>query len=426
MRLAITGGRVIDPANQVDQVTDLYVADGRIAAVGRAPDGFSADEVIDARNHVVCPGLVDLCARLREPGSEHKTTIAVEVRAAIAGGVTTLCCPPDTQPVIDAPPVVELIQQRAVAAGGARVFICGALTRGLGEECLAGMEALRAAGCVAVGNALTSLADNALLYRAMQYARTCGLKVFLHADDPYLRGNGRFHEGDACTRAGLEPYPVTAEVVGLARALLLVEQTGAQVHFCRVTSARGVSMIAEARQHGLRVTADVGIHHLALCDEDLDPLDANSYFIPPLRSREDRDKLREGLANGVLDCLCSDHQPHNPEAKNVPLSLAEPGAMALEILLPMTLELVRAGVLDLPRAISCLASKPAAILGVPHGTFCADAAADVCIFDPELRWTLHAATLQTAGRHSPLEGRPMQGQVTHTLLDGRPVYKRAS
>ena len=426
MKLAVTGGRVIDPAQRVDRVAGLYVVDGRIVAIGEAPDGFSADRTINAGNRVVCPGLVDLCARLREPGGEHKATIATEARAAAAGGVTTLCCPPDTLPVIDAPPVVELIQQRAAAAGGVRVLVCGALTRGLGEEGLAGMDALRASGCVAVGNALVPIADSALLYRALQYARTCGLQVFLHPDDAYLRGAGRFHEGDICTRAGLEPYPAAAEIVGLARTLLLVEQTGARVHFCRVTTARGVGLVAEARRRGLHVTADTSIHHLTLCDVDLDPFDADGYFIPPVRGREDRDGLREGLAQGTLDCPCSDHQPHNPEAKNTPLSLAEPGATALEVLLPLTLELVREGVLDLQHAIDCLTSKPASILGVPHGTLSPGAVADVCIFDPEARWTLHTATLRSAGKHSPLEGRVLQGRVTHTLQGGELVYEAAS
>ena len=417
---------MIDPANGLDQHCGLYIDNGRIAAVGAVPDGFQADRSLDASNCVVCPGLVDLCARLREPGADHKISIATESQAAVAGGVTALCCPPDTRPILDAPVVVELIQKRVADADQLRVFLCGALTRGLGEEGLAGMQALQATGCIAVGNALVPIADSHLLYRALQYARSCGLKVFLHADDAFLRGTGRFHEGDTCTQAGLEPYPSSAELVGLARALLLVEQAGTAVHFCRLSTGRAVGMIAAARSRGLDVSADVGIHHLILADEELDPMNANSYFIPPIRSTEDRAALREALATRLLDCVCSDHQPHNYEAKHVPLSLAEPGATALELWLPLTLQLVRDGHMNMLRAIDCMTRQPATILGIPQGTLSTDAAADICIFDPHAQWTLHTATLRSSGKHSPLEGQALQGQVCYTLLGGRVVYERGA
>lgn len=423
MQIRIRGGRLIDPANGVDAVRDLFIANGRVAAVGRAPAGFTARREIDARGLIVCPGLVDLAARAREPGAEHKATIASESAAAAASGVTTFCCPPDTTPVIDTPAVVELVHRRAEAAGRARVVCLGALTRGLRGEALAEMDALKRAGCVGVSNALSPIADTAVLRRALEYAATCGLRVFLHPEDFWLTREGRMHEGVTATRLGIPAAAETAETVALARDLLLIEQTGARAHFCRLSSARGVRMVAEARRRGLSVTADVAVHQLHLVDEDVGDYDVMCHLRPPLRGRRDRRALRAGVARGVIDAVCSDHQPHDWDAKAAPFSVTAPGMSALETLLPLTLALVEAGALALPAAIAALTAAPARILGLEVGRLDPGRPADVCIFDPHATWTLTEDTMVSAGKNSPFLGRPLRGRVRNTLLAGRVVHE---
>ena len=304
MRIRIRNGRIIDPAAGVDRQADLYIADKLIAAVGRSPAGFQPDREIDAAGKWVLPGLVDLCARMREPGAEHKATIASEAAAAAAGGVTSVCCPPDTQPVIDTPAVVELIHRRAKAARQSRIYTQGALTRALAGERLAEMHALKRAGCLAVGNACQPITNSEVLRRAMEYAANCGLPVFLHAEDPFLRNAGVAHEGAVSTRLGLPPIPQAAETVAVSRALLLVECTGARLHFCRLSAARSVALVAEAKKSGLPVSADVGICHLLLTDQDLIGYEANCHLIPPLRTLADQRALRQALSDGIIDAVC--------------------------------------------------------------------------------------------------------------------------
>lgn len=421
-RIRIQGGRVIDPANHVDAVTDVFIDGSRIAAVGRAPKGFSADRAIDARGLIVCPGLVDLSARLREPGYTHKATIASELRAAAASGVTTLCCPPDTRPIIDTAAVLELIHQRATATGLARVVCLGALTKELKGEMLAGMHGLKCAGCVGVSNALVPVGNTEVMRRALEYAATCGMTVFLHPEDPWLAGQGHVHEGAVSTRLGLPAIPETAETVALARDLLLVEQTGARTHFCRLSCARSVAMIAEARKRGLPVSADVATHQLFLTDADLGQFDSLCHVLPPLRDRADRDALRKGLAKGVIAAVCSDHQPHDADAKRAPFDATEAGISALETWLPLTLRLVEEGVVDLPGAIAAVTVNAAEILAIDAGTLNAGASADLCLFDPDERWRLEEARMVSAGRNTPFLGQTFKGRVRYTFYAGRMVY----
>ncbi len=423
MQIRITGGRLIDPANGIDARRDLYLARGRVAGIGRAPQGFEAKRVIDAAGCIVCPGLVELSARLREPGAEHKATIASESAAAAAGGVTTLCCPPDTTPPIDTAAVAELIHLRAAAAARARVVCQGALTRALGGELLAEMDALRRIGCVGVSNALEPVASTEVLRRALEYAATCDLTVFLYAEDGWLARNGRMHEGVTSTRLGIPGIPETAETVALARDLLLIEQTGARAHFCRISSARGARMIADARRRGLPVSADVAVHHLHLTDADVGHYDPMCHVRPPLRTRRDREGLRRALAAGVLDALCSDHQPQDHDAKTAPFSATTPGIAGLETLLPLALELVRDEVMPLPAVLGTLSAAPARILGLECGRLDRDRPADVCIFDPEQVWVATPEALHSAGRNSPFLGRSLRGRVRCTLLGGRVVYQ---
>jgi len=422
--LRIQGGHVIDPANDVDAVKDVFVdSTGFIAAVGKAPDGFHAERTIDARGRIVCPGLIDLRARLREPGHEHKATMESETRAAVAGGITTLTCPPDTTPVIDTPAMAQMIQSRAWRFGLAFVHPIGAMTRSLEGKLLTDMAALDEAGCVGVSNALEPITDTLVLRRAMEYAATFDLTVHLHAEDPWLRNSGCVHEGEVGTRLGLPGIPESAETVAVARDLALIEQTGVRAHFCGLTSARSVAMVAEAQKRGLAVTADVTAHHLHLCEQDIGYFNSQCHVRPPLRSSRDRDALRAALKSGVIGAVCSDHQPHEPDAKLAPFAESEPGISGLETLLPLTLRLVDEKLLSLPEAIALLTSKPAEILGVETGHLNPGATADVCIFDPKAVWTLSADRMVSRGHNTPFSGWEFKGRVTHTLVGGEIVFE---
>lgn len=424
MSLLISGGRLIDPANDMDGKKDLYIdAKGFVVGVGKAPTGFKAARTIDATGKIVCPGLVDLRARLREPGLEYKATIESETRAAVAAGITTLCCPPDTHPVIDTPAMAQMLQSRAWRFGLAFIHPLGALTRGLEGKLLADMEALDEAGCVGFTNAFTPVSDTQVLRRAFEYAATLDLTVFLHAEDPWLKGMGCVHEGEVSTRLGLPGIPEAAETVAVARDLALIEQTGCRAHFCGLSSARAITMVAEAQKRGLPVSADATAHHLHLTEHDVEGFDSQCHVRPPLRSKKDREALRRALKNGVLGAICSDHQPHEPDAKLAPFARAEPGISALETLLPLTLKLVNENVLELTEAIALLTHGPAQILGIEAGQLGVGATADICVFDPKLTWTLTEDQIVSRGRNTPFLNHEFRGRVTHALVGGKVVFE---
>ena len=421
-RIVIRGGRLVDPARRIDRVLDVYLADGVVVAVGEPPDGFRADRELDAAGCVVSPGLVDLRARLREPGAEHKASIESETRAAVAGGITTLCVPPDTDPVVDTPAVAELIHQRAAAAGGARVEVLGALTQRLAGELLAEMGALTEAGCVGVSNALAPVANTEVMRRALEYATTFGLTTHVHAEDAWLASGRLVHDGAVASRLGLPGIPAIAETIGIARELLLVEETGARVHFCHLSTAAGVQMVRDAIQARLPVSADVAATHLYLSEDDLLGFETECHLLPPLRSTEDRDGLRAGVADGTLAAVCSDHQPHEADAKLDPFAGTEPGAAGLETLLPLVLGLVEQGVLGLSAAIARLSAGPAAVLGVERGRLAPGLAADLCVFEPATRWRVDVTRWRSRGRNTPFAGRELAGAVRYTLVGGEVVY----
>ena len=423
-RIVITGGRLIDPANGIDKDHTLYIARGRVAAVGTAPDGFHMDLSIHVPGHIVCPGFIDLCARVREPGQEHKATIASETAAAVRAGITMLCCPPDTIPVIDTPAVAELIKDRAERIGMARILPIGAVTRGLMGKELSEMRALKKAGCIAVSNASTPIENLLVLRRTMEYAASSGLLVIFRPEDPWLRNQGVAHEGAVATRLGLPAIPEAAETVAVAQVLALIEQTGVRVHFAQLSCARAVSLVANAQSEGLPVTSDVSAHQLHLSDQDLVNYDPLFHVIPPLRTEQDRDALRRGLANGVITAVCSDHQPHEEGAKLNAFSSTEPGMATLETLLPLVLRLVNAQQVDRFRVISSLTSGPANVLGLNSGQLGVGAIADICIFDPNAIWVPVPNKWASSGQNTPFFGQQMQGQVTHTLIAGRIVYER--
>ena len=424
MSVLIRGGRLIDPANHVDGAHDVYIdGQGFVVGIGQAPADFKAKRTIDARGKIVCPGLVDLRARLREPGLEYKATLESELRAAVAAGITTLCCPPDTRPVIETPAMVQMIQSRAWRLGLAFIHPIGALTVSLKGEQLSDMEALDEAGCVGFTNALEPITDTLVMRRAMEYAASFDLTVFLHAEDPWLKCNGCMHEGEVSARLGLPGIPEAAETVGIARDLALIEQTRVRAHFCGLSTARGVAMIMDAQRRGLPVTADVTAHHLHLTEHDIGDFNTQCHVQPPLRSRSDRDGLRQGLAQGAIAAICSDHQPHEPDAKLAPFSDAAPGVSALETLLPLTLKLIDDNVVSLPEAIALITQRPADILGVEIGRLGVGDTADICVFDPQARWTLTTETMASRGRNSPFLGHELRGRVTHTLVGGQLVYE---
>ncbi len=421
--LSILNGHLVDPANGIDEPRDLHIANGKILASGPAPEGFRAEQTLDARGLIVCPGLVDLSARLREPGQEHKATIASESAAAAKGGITTLCCPPDTDPVIDTPAVAEMIQHKAQQSALCRVLPIGALTKALDGEHLSEMVALKRAGCVVLSNALTPIRNTLIERRALEYAATFGITVFLRPEDPHLRNRGCVHEGPVAARLGLPGIPGAAEVVAIARDLALAEQTGCRIHFCRLSCRTSVTKI---RQCGLPVTADVAAHQLFLTEEDLVGFNSNCHVIPPLRSRSDREALRRGVAEGTISAICSSHQPHELDAKEAPFPSTAPGISGLETLLPLTLKLVEEGVLSLSDAIARVTCGPAAVLELPLGQLGVGHSADICLFDPGQRWRLTAAGMLSHGHNTPFLGCEFTGQVTHTLLEGRITYQRTT
>jgi len=422
MALLITNGRVIDPAKGFDEVTDLYVSARNIKSIGKAPQGFRPERIIDASHRVVSPGFVDLSARLGGGGAEHGATIVSETQAAAHAGITTLCCPPDTTPVLDIPAVAELIHRRAQLAGLAKVRCLGALTRGLGGEQLAEMYALKAIGCVGVSNAGRAVYNTEVMRRALEYAGTCGLPVVLQPEDYWLGRLGHMHEGSVSTRLGIPGIPATAETVALSRDLLLVEQTGVRTHFARLSTAKAVELLAQAQAQGLPVSADVTIHHLHLTHDAIGDFDSMCSVRPPFRTAADRKALRAAVARGVIAAICSDHQPHDVDAKTAPFGATEPGVSALELLLPLTLELVRGHVLDLSTAIGAITCRAARVLGMQAGTLEIGASADVCVFDPERKWTVTEDTLLSAGKNSPFLGRELVGKVTHTVVGGQVVF----
>ncbi len=423
----IRGARLRDPSQGLDTTADLYLSNGRIVAIGEAPGDWPADtaEHVCAEGHWLIPGVIDGWARLREPGCEHKATIATESAAAVAGGITTLVMPPDTSPVLDTVAVARYIKRRAQLAGRARVVAIGAMTQQLGGELLAEMAALDAGGCVAISNAHYPFHDLRLMRRALEYAATFDLQVLLQPLDPSLSARGCAHDGAVATRLGLPGLPVSAETAPLSQLIAMISETGARVHVPQLSSAAALKLIERAKADGLPITAGVSAHHLWLTEMDTDALDPNAHVIPPLRSMRDRDALRRGLAEGLIDTVVSDHQPHEPDAKLAPFPETEPGISGLETLLPLVLKLVEEDVIGFDRAIDALASRPAALFGLSDaGSIAVGQRADLALVDPDAMWNLEAAGQLSAGENTPFAGWDFAHQVNATWVNGRRVFCR--
>jgi dihydroorotase len=425
MKIHIKNGRLVDPKNTVDAERDVFIAAGKVVAIGEAPADFHANRVIDAAGLVVCPGLVDLSARLREPGYEYKATLESEMLAAVAGGVTSLVCPPDTDPPLDEPGLVEMLKHRARSLNQARVYPLGALTQKLEGERLTEMAELSDAGCIAFSHADAPLTDTNVLLRAMQYAATFGFTVWLRPQDAFLAKGGVAHDGEVATRLGLPAIPACAETIALAVILQIMRETGAKVHICRLSTREAVEMVRAAKREGLPVTCDIAAHQAHLSETDLGFFDSHCHLVPPLRSLRDRDALCQALGEGVIDAICSDHTPVDDDAKLLPFAEAEAGATGLELLLPLTLKWAEDGGVPLADALAKITVEPAQILGLDNGRLGLGSHADLCIFDPDEYWKVAPEKLKSQGKNTPFQNRELRGRVRYTLVEGRVVYENA-
>ncbi|BCO26041.1 dihydroorotase-like protein [Rhodoferax lithotrophicus] len=428
-RVLIQGGRVIDPASSYDKKADVALVNGAVVAIENIAADFQPDRIIDASGCLVLPGLVDLAVRLREPGNEHARMLESEMAAAMAGGVTSLVCQPDTDPVLDEPGLVEMLRFRAEKLEQARVYPLGALTRGLKGESLTEMVMLTDAGCVAFSQAEVKLANTQTLQRAFQYATTFGYAVWLRPQD-YFLGQGVAASGPLATRMGLSGVPVMAETIAMYTIFELMRATGARVHLCRISSAAGVELVRQAKADGLKLTCDVSINSLHLTDVDMGFFDSRARLNPPLRQQRDRDALRAGLADGTIDALVSDHTPVDEDAKTLPFAESEPGATGLELLLSLAYKWHQDGGVDLMRAMSVVTDAPARVLGNAIGSrqgrtghLQVGGLGDVCVFDPQAAWTVQSDTLVSQGKHTPFSGYELPGRVRCTLVGGRVTYK---
>ncbi len=428
MKIHIKNGHLIDPANGIDAKQDVYIAAGKIAGIGQAPEGFIASKVIDASGLVVAPGFVDLSARLREPGYEYKATLESEMQAAMQGGVTSLVCPPDTDPVLDEPGLVEMLKHRAKSLNQAHVYPLGALTMDLKGEALTEMAELTDAGCIGFSQADHPILDTTVLLRAMQYAKTFDYTVWLRPQDPHLGRKGVAHSGPVASRLGLSGVPVMAETIALHTILELVRVTGTRVHLCRMSTAAGLELVRAAKKEGLPITCDVGAHHIHLTENDIGFFDSNARLTPPLRSQRDRDAICRGLLDGTIDAICSDHTPVDDDEKLLPFGEASPGATGLELLLSLALKWVEdcadKDKQPLAQAIAKITADAARIVGLESGQLAVGSVADICLFDPATRWTVAAKALASQGKHTPFLGYELTGQVKTTIVAGHIAFQR--
>lgn len=420
----IKNGHLIDPANAIDRLADIHIINGKVTAIEPANTLKTSGnaQTIDASGLTVIPGLVDCCARLREPGLEHKATIESETIAATKAGITTLCCPPDTDPVIDEPAVVEFINRKASNAGHSHVVTLGALTTGLRGERLSEMHALKQSGCVGLSNCRNPVVNTLILKRAFAYAATFDIRVFIEPDEHWLSAGGCAHEGKIATRLGLKGIPVSAETIAIARALELIAETGVSAHFGRLSSAQAIEMIARAKNEQLPVTADVSAHLLHLTEQDISSFNSACHVIPPLRTQRDKEALQNAVANNTIDAVCSDHQPHDIDAKQAPFASTEAGISSLETLLPLCLRLSQQTSLSLIDVINKITHAPADILGINAGTLSVGANADICIFDEHEDWQLTSQVSNSRGKNTPFLGWNFQGKVKHTIVDGNVLF----
>lgn len=425
MKTVIQNGRIIDPKNQLDQVGSIYISDGRIISTLDQPKGFQADQVIDASNAIVTPGFIDLYADLRQPGFEHKGTIATETMAAAANGFTHTVCPPNTLPVVDHAAAANLIKETAAHQGHTYVFPLGALTQGLKGEQLSEMHALNDAGCVGFSNSQQPVKETRTLRRCLEYAATFELPVFFIAEDASLAADGCVNQGPISTRLGLIGIPEMAETVEVAKIILLSEQVGVRVHFSQITTARSLTLIEQAKKDGLPITADVALHQLLFTEDAVNNFNSQFHVRPPLRSEADRQALNEGVRNGTIDAICSAHQPHDIAAKMAPFPETDPGMSTLDSFLPILLTLHHQEDIPLNTLIAAMTTKPASIVQQDLGHLSPGAEANITLFDLSEQWQLSEQGLHSRGKNNPFIGSNLQGRTLATLRKGKLTYQKA-
>jgi dihydroorotase len=427
--ILIKGGRVMDPASGFDEIADVALADGAVLAIKDIPPDFYPAQTIDAKGCIVAPGLLDLAVRLREPGHEHEGMLESEMAAAVAGGVTSLVCLPDTDPVLDEPGLVQMLRFRAEKLNQARVYPLGALTRRLEGETLTEMMQLTESGCVAFSQAEVPLANTQVMLRALQYASTFGYAVWLRPQELFL-GKGVAASGALATRMGLSGVPVAAETIALHTIFELMRATNARVHLCRLSSEAGVALVRQAKRDGLNVSCDISINSLHLTDADMGYFDSRARLNPPLRQQRDRDALRAGLLDGTIDALVSDHTPVDEDAKALPFAESEPGATGVELLLSLALKWSADSGASLARALEVITNGPARVLGAALGKrqnrvgrLVVGSVADLCVFDASTSWVVQPGALRSQGKHTPFSGYELPGRVRYTLVGGRVAYR---
>lgn len=423
-KIHIANGRIIDPVNQIDQIGSVYIADGKIQTVINCPADFTADINIDATHSIVCPGFIDLSVRLKNRDLAHQGIIQSETMSAACAGVTGLCLFPDTHPIIDTQAVTELMVDEAKKANYSQVYPIAALTQQLAGTELSAMATLKQAGCLAVSNANESLANLLVLRRAMEYASSHDLLIMHHPEEFSLSNKGCVHEGIFSTQYGLTGIPAISESIAIAQCLELVKLTDCRLHFSQISCKSAVIQIQHAKKYGLNISADVAIHQLHLTQNEIEPFNSFYHVLPPFRTKEDQQTLKQGLADGTIDVLCSDHQPHDIDAKLGAFPETKPGVSSLETLLPLMLSLVKDNVINLSQGIACMTQNPAKILNIQSGALTVGFKADICIFNPHINWQVNQQNWQSAGQNTPFWGDTLIGHVTHTLQAGKLIYTR--
>ncbi|RMF42254.1 MAG: dihydroorotase [Deltaproteobacteria bacterium] len=423
MKLLIKNGRVIDPRNQIDGQLDIQIEKGTVSQVGSDLEAGDA-EVFDAAGKLVTPGLIDVHVHLRDPGLEYKEDIASGTLSAVAGGFTAVACMPNTQPVNDNLAVTRYIQEKAKEVGHCRVYPIAAITRGLKGESLTEMGELTEAGVPGFSDDGRPVESGAVMRRALEYSRPFGAAVISHAEELSLVGDGVMNEGFVATELGLKGIPWAAEDAMIARDVMLAELTGGHLHVAHISTRGGVEIVRQAKKRGVKVTCEATPHHFVLTDEAVRGYNTNAKMNPPLRSEQDRQAVRDGLADGTIDCIATDHAPHHFDEKNVEFNLAMNGIVGLETALPLTLRLVEEGVISLQRAVELLTCGPASALGLPGGHLATGAPGDVTIIDPDLEWTVELEKLKSKSKNSPFGGWNMRGAAVATIVGGRIVHTR--
>lgn len=424
-QILIKGGHVIDPG-RVNGPADVLIEHGKIVAVGSTLGVASHPAVIDATGKLVLPGFVDLHVHLREPGFEYKETIATGTAAAVAGGFTSVCCMPNTTPVNDNQSITEFILDQARTAGNAHVFPVGAITKGSEGKELAEIGDLRQAGCVAISDDGQPVMSSQVMRRAMEYALAFDLPVIDHCEDLHLTEDGCMNEGIVSTQLGLPGIPAAAEEIMVARNLALAELTGAHLHLAHLSTAGSVRMVREAKGRGIRVTAEACPHHFSLTEEAVRGYDTHAKMNPPLRTWQDVQAIKEGLRDGTIDVIATDHAPHATQEKQQEFAAAPHGVVGLETALPLTLALVEEGVLSLELAVAKLTTEPARAFGLKKGTLTPGSDADVVVVDVQESWEVDPARFRSKSRNTPFAGWKVKGRVVATLVDGRVVYEAVS